>query len=83
MNVSGMTIIQAVEGQTGWRPEELPAMETRVTKSGANLRSGPGVSLPIVAVLKANVAVVVLGAVENGMVPVAACGWVSAELLRR
>ncbi len=78
LTIGAMTILQAVEDQTGWRP----AMDGRVTSTGANLRSGPGTSLPVVAVLKPNVRVVALGVVENGMVPVAALGWVSAELLR-
>lgn len=80
--VSGLTIIQAAEDATGWRPEELPAMNTARTTTGVNLRSGPAGKMPIVAVLKPNVQIVRLGVEEGGWVAVAACGWVSKELLK-
>lgn len=78
LQVGEMTILQAIEDGTGWRPE----MEAAATTTGANLRSGPAVTLPVVAVLQKGVRVVRLGVSENGMAPVAALGWVSEELLR-
>lgn len=77
LQIGEMTIIEAFEDGTGWRPE----MDAAQTTTGANLRSGPGASLPVVAVLKPNVRVVRLGAAEGGWAPVAVLGWVSAELL--
>lgn len=83
LTLNGMTIIQAAEDATGWRPEDLPAMDGRVTTTGANLRAGPSVNLPVAAVLKANTRVLALGVSENGMQPVAVVGWVSSELLQK
>jgi uncharacterized protein YraI len=78
LQIGEMTVLQAIEDATGWRP----AMSAAETTTGANLRSGPATSMPIVAVLKTGVRIVRLGVVENGMAPVAVLGWVSAELLR-
>lgn len=82
LTLNGLTILQVAEDATGWRPEELPAMDARITTTGANLRAGPSVNLPVVAVLKANMRLLALGAVDNGMQPVAVVGWISSELLR-
>lgn len=81
ISISGMTVVQAVEDATGWRPEELPVLDGRVTQTGANLRSGPSVNLPVVATIKPQMRVLVLGADQGGWVPVAAVGWISKELL--
>lgn len=78
LQIGDMTVLQAIEDGTGWRP----AMDAAETTTGANLRSGPGVNLPIVAVLKPGVRLVRLGVSDNGMAPVAVLGWVSEELLR-
>ena len=72
-----MTILQAIEDGTGWRPE----MDAATTNTGANVRSGPSVTFPAVATLKASVRIVRLGVDENGWTPVAVLGWVSKELL--
>lgn len=77
LQIGEMTIIEAFEDSTGWRP----ALDAVQATTGANVRSGPGASLPVVAVLKTGVRVVRLGVTENGWAPVAALGWVSAELL--
>lgn len=82
LQIGGMTVIQAAADATGWRPEELPEMDGATTTTGANLRSGPSASLPVVAALKPGVRIVRLGADENGWSPVAALGWVSGELLK-
>ena len=78
LQIGEMTILQAVEDATGWRP----TMDAAVTTTGANVRSGPGGSLPVVAVLKAGARIVRLGVDEEGWAPVAVLGWVSKELLR-
>lgn len=78
LQIGEMTILQAIEDGTGWRPE----MDAAETTTGANLRSGPSVNMPVVATLKQRVRVVRLGVSDNGMAPVAALGWVSEELLR-
>lgn len=77
LQIGEMTILQAVEDGTGWRP----AMDAAVTATGANVRSGPGAQMPVVATLKANVRLVRLGVDDGGWAPVAVIGWVSAELL--
>lgn len=78
LQIGEMTILQAIEDGTGWRPE----MDAAETTTGANLRSGPSVNMPVVAILKQGVRVVRLGVSDNGMAPVAVLGWVSEELLR-
>lgn len=78
LQIGEMTILQALEDGTGWRPE----MDAAQTTTGANVRSGPGASMPVVAMLKANVRVVRLGVDDGGWAPVAVLGWVSAELLK-
>lgn len=78
LEIGEMTVLQAIEDGTGWRP----VMDAAETATGANLRSGPAVSMPVVAVLQKGVRIVRLGVSENGMAPVAALGWVSQELLR-
>ena len=78
LQIGEMTILQAIEDGTGWRPE----MRAAETTTGAKGRSGPSVNMPVVAVLKQNVRVVRLGVSENGMAPVAVLCWVSEELLR-
>lgn len=77
-----MTVIQAAADATGWRPEELPAVDGRETDGYCNLRAGPSASAGVVAVLRPGVRVVVLGADDGGWQPVAALGWVSKELLK-
>jgi hypothetical protein len=77
LQIGEMTIIEAFEDGTGWRP----AMDAAQTITGANGRSGPSVNTPVVAVLKPGVRVVRLGVADNGMAPVAVLCWVSAELL--
>jgi len=77
LQIGEMTILQALEDGTGWRPD----MDAAVTSTGANVRSGPGASMPVVATLKANVRLVRLGVDDGGWSPVAVLGWVSAELL--
>lgn len=79
LEIGEMTVLQAIEDGTGWRP----AMDAAVSTSGVNVRSGPSATLPIVAVLKPNVRVVRLGVDEDGWAPVAVLGWVSGELLAR
>ena len=78
LQIGEMTILQAIEDATGWRP----TMDAAATTTGANVRSGPSVSLPVVATLKQNVRLVRLGVSDNGMAPVAVLGWVSEELLK-
>ena len=78
LQIGEMTVLQAIEDGTGWRPE----MSASETTTGANLRSGPSVNMPVVAVLQKGVRVVRLGVSENGMAPIVALGWVSEELLR-
>lgn len=77
LQIGEMTIIEAFEDGLGWRP----SVDAATTTTGANMRSGPNASLPVVAVLKSGVRVVRLGVAESGWAPVAALGWVSAELL--
>ena len=77
LQIGEMTILQAVEDGTGWRPE----MDAATTSTGANVRSGPAGNMPIVATLKAGVRLVRLGVNDGGWAPVAVLGWVSAELL--
>lgn len=77
LKIGEMTILQALEDGTGWRPE----MDAAQTTTGANVRSGPSVTTPVVAVLKQGVRIVRLGVSDNGMAPVAVLGWVSEELL--
>jgi hypothetical protein len=78
LQIGEMTILQALEDGTGWRPE----MDAAETTTGANVRSGPSVNLPVVATLKQGVRIVRLGVSDNGMAPVAVLGWVSEELLK-
>lgn len=78
LQIGEMTVLAAIEDATGWRPE----MDAAQTTTGANVRSGPSVTTPVVATLQKNVRIVRLGVVDNGMVPVAVLGWVSEELLR-
>lgn len=82
VRINGVTVVQAAEDATGWRPEELPAMAGRLTTTGANVRGGPATNLPVVAVLKANARVIDLGVSDGGMALVALVGWVSRELLK-
>jgi uncharacterized protein YraI len=77
LQIGEMTILQAVEDGTGWRP----AMNAAKTSTGANVRSGPSANMPVVATLKAGVRLVRLGVDDGGWAPVAVLGWVSAELL--
>jgi uncharacterized protein YraI len=78
LQIGEMTVLQAIEDATGWRP----AMAAAETTTGANLRSGPTTGAAIVAVLKPGVRIIKLGVSDGGMAPVAALGWVSEELLR-
>lgn len=82
LKIGGMVVIQAAEDATGWRPEELPEMDAAKTTTGANLRSGPSINMPVVALLKSGVRIVRLGADEGGWAPVAVLGWISGELLQ-
>jgi uncharacterized protein YraI len=77
ITLNDITILQAVQDTTGWRP----TMQGATTNTGANVRSGPSVNTPIVATLKPGVRVVVLGIVDNGMTLVIPAGWISQELL--
>lgn len=77
LQIGEMTVLQAIEDATGWRP----AMDAAETTTGANVRSGPSTGTPVVAVLKQGVRIVRLGVSDNGMAPVAVLGWVSEELL--
>lgn len=78
LQIGEMTILQALEDGTGWRPD----MDAATTTTGANVRSGPGASMPVVATLKQGVRLVRLGVDDGGWSPVAVLGWVSKELLR-
>jgi hypothetical protein len=78
LQIGEMTILQAIEDATGWRPQ----MDAAETATGANVRSGPSVNTPVVAVLKPGVRIVRLGVSDNGLAPVAVLGWVSQELLK-
>lgn len=78
LQIGEMTILQALEDGTGWRPD----MDAATTTTGANVRSGPGASMPVVATLKPGVRIVRLGVDDGGWSPVAVLGWVSKELLR-
>lgn len=78
LQIGEMTILQALEDGTGWRP----AMDAARTTTGANVRSGPAATMPVVATLKSGVRIVRLGVDEHGWSPVAVLGWVSQELLR-
>lgn len=77
LQIGEMTILQVLEDGTGWRP----AMDAAQTTTGANVRSGPSTTMPVVATLKSGVRIVRLGVDENGWVPVAVLGWISGELL--
>lgn len=77
IQIGEMTILQAIEDGTGWRP----AMDTAETTTGANVRSGPAMTSPAVATLRAGVRIVRLGVDDNGWTPVAVLGWISKELL--
>ncbi len=78
LQIGEMTILQAIQDGTGWRPEMAAAQTT----TGANVRSGPSTNMPVVGTLKSGVRIVRLGVSDNGMAPVAVLGWVSEELLR-
>jgi len=77
LQIGEMTVLQAIEDGTGWRPD----MDAALTTSGANLRSGPSANLAVVATLKPGVRIVRLGVDDGGWIPVAVLGWVSKELL--
>lgn len=77
LQIGEMTVLQAIEDGTGWRPE----MDAAETTTGANLRAAPSGEGAVVATLKPGVRVVRLGVDEGGWAPVAALGWVSRELL--
>jgi hypothetical protein len=77
LQIGEMTILQALEDGTGWRP----AMGAAQTTTGANVRAAPSASGAVVATLKPGVRLVRLGVDDGGWAPVAGLGWVSAELL--
>jgi uncharacterized protein YraI len=62
LQIGEMTILQALEDGTGWRP----AMDAAVTSTGANVRSGPAGNMPVVATLKTGVRLVRLGVDDGG-----------------
>jgi hypothetical protein len=77
LQIGEMTILQAVEDGTGWRP----SMDAAKTTTGANVRAAPSANGAVVATLKPGVRIVQLGVNDGGWAPVAVLGWVSAELL--
>ena len=77
LQIGEMTILQALEDGTGWRP----AMDAAQTTTGANVRAAPSSNGALVATLKPGVRIVRLGVDDGGWAPVAVLGWVSKELL--
>jgi hypothetical protein len=77
LQIGEMTVLQAIQDGTGWRP----TMDAATMTTGANLRAAPSGTGAVVATLKTGVRIVRLGVDEGGWAPVAVLGWVSKELL--
>ena len=79
LQIGEMTVLQAIQDGTGWRP----TMDAATATSNANVRAAPSGNGAITATLREGARVVRIGVNENGWAPVAVVGWVSAELLDR